>query len=104
MAAELKVKEVGSACIGMAAADAGDAIRQNRCKFHDAAREMSPEDLLELTPMASPMTHEVGGCDLIARCPVDAWERAGRKAFAAQSRRESALKIAENGEGNLYRV
>eukprot|EP00959_Pyramimonas_sp_CCMP1952_P386706 8104626-Pyramimonas_sp.AAC.1 len=41
------------------------------------------------------MTHEVDGCDLIARCPVDARERAERKAYTAQSLRcEAALRMS----------
>eukprot|EP00959_Pyramimonas_sp_CCMP1952_P094897 1984660-Pyramimonas_sp.AAC.1 len=65
---------------------------------------MSPEVLFELVPASFPMTHKIEGCDLVARCPVDHWERSGRKACTVQSWREPALKIAKNGEENLRAV
>eukprot|EP00959_Pyramimonas_sp_CCMP1952_P128841 2694466-Pyramimonas_sp.AAC.1 len=54
--------------------------------------------------MSFPMTHEIEGCDLVARCPVDQWERQRDKVFTVQSRCELALKIAKNDEANLHRV
>eukprot|EP00959_Pyramimonas_sp_CCMP1952_P426811 8939089-Pyramimonas_sp.AAC.1 len=49
------------------------------------------------------MTHGADGRDLVARCPVGAWERAGIKAFTVQSWCELALKVS-NDEENLYGV
>eukprot|EP00959_Pyramimonas_sp_CCMP1952_P203380 4253103-Pyramimonas_sp.AAC.1 len=48
-------------------------------------------------PLASPMTRQVKGCALIAECPVDAWQAAGRKYVSTRSWRELALRIATNG-------
>eukprot|EP00959_Pyramimonas_sp_CCMP1952_P344656 7218318-Pyramimonas_sp.AAC.1 len=50
------------------------------------------------------MTHKIEGCGLVARHPVDQWERSGRRAFAVQSWCELALKIAENAEENFHEV
>eukprot|EP00959_Pyramimonas_sp_CCMP1952_P171619 3586518-Pyramimonas_sp.AAC.1 len=65
---------------------------------------MGPEVLFELIPVSFPMTHTATVCDLAARCPVDAWERAGGKASSVQSLCELALKISKNHEGNPRQV
>eukprot|EP00959_Pyramimonas_sp_CCMP1952_P196225 4102484-Pyramimonas_sp.AAC.1 len=58
-----------------------DAIDECQCEFFDAAKKMSPEEPFDALPMSSPMTHKIEGCDLVARCPVDKWQRQGKKAF-----------------------
>eukprot|EP00959_Pyramimonas_sp_CCMP1952_P051288 1071801-Pyramimonas_sp.AAC.1 len=72
-----------------------DAIEGNHCKFYDAAQMMSPEELLELIPPSFPTTHLVKGCAMVAKYPVDAWERAGRKSFLLYA------KLVRAGPGDL---
>eukprot|EP00959_Pyramimonas_sp_CCMP1952_P379810 7956398-Pyramimonas_sp.AAC.1 len=104
MAAEPKVGEKWEAFVAdRLPQKPDDAIEGNRCAFCDAAQKTSPEELLELTPPPFPMSHQVQGRALIARCPVKARERAGRKSSSTRSWCSLAPRVS-NGDAEDLRV
>eukprot|EP00959_Pyramimonas_sp_CCMP1952_P031427 659118-Pyramimonas_sp.AAC.1 len=48
-----------------------DATKEHRWKSCGAAQKLSPEELREFDPGCLPETHQVKGCALIAKFPVD---------------------------------
>ena len=55
-----------------------DAIKAHFADVYEATEVLTPEDLNNIIPMAFPMTHNVGGCELIAKYPADNWNDQGR--------------------------
>ena len=52
-----------------------DAIKGHRAKFYMAQKDRTAERLLDVLPIAFPMTHTLPEFSGIAKYPVDEWER-----------------------------
>ena len=81
-----------------------DAIKGHHAKYYMAQNELTPEELLDVLPMAFPMTHTHPEFPGIAKYPVDAWEKAGAPMVAVKSRCKLGMRVASKDPTKLGRV
>ena len=58
-------------------AELGDAIKGQPAAFFMAQKELTPDELFDVLPVAYPMTHQLPEFPGVARYPVDAWAAMG---------------------------
>ena len=82
-----------------------DAIK-GQCYEHwiNAAGQASPDELLDLLPMACPTTHRIAECPGASRFPVDDWEEARCPYMSEIGWCNQCMNIAEGDLDNLGSV
>ena len=60
--------------------------------------------MMEVAPMSLRMTHNVDGCEIIAKCPVDDWIDKGALYFSARGWCRLAMNVANNDTVKFYKV
>ena len=69
-----------------------------------AAKDLTPDELLETIPMAFPMTHLLDDFPGVAKYPIDAWEEAGAPAMTSKSWVKLCVRVAQNDLTNLQHI
>ena len=81
-----------------------DAIKGHHAAYYMAQKDLTPEELLDVLPMAFPMTHAHPEFPGIAKYPVDAWEKPGAPTLTPKSWRKLAMRAASRDTTNLAKV
>ena len=82
----------------------GDEIKGHYARFFAATKKLTPDELKDVIPMASPKTHHFEGRKLIAKNPVGQWEAAGARYPSARGRCLPATRVAKQDYSNHEKV
>ena len=78
-----------------------DEIKRNTERWLLAGRKVSPADVQKMVPMAFPLTYKLPDIPLVAKYPIDLWEKENRPAFSVRQWCMLCQMIAEEDMEHL---
>ena len=83
-----------------------DEIKKVHSEFFKSSTFVTPEDLKDIIPITSPMTHVLEGEDFvgIARYPIGQWIASGEPKITSAGWVKLCVKIATKGTANLNNI
>ena len=81
-----------------------DAIKGKHAEFHNAMNGMSPEELQALIPMDFPMRHIMEDFPMVAKYPIDAWEKMNSPYMSVRSWAKLCIRVAEKNLTSLQNI
>ena len=81
-----------------------NAIKKKKAEWYLAAARLQPDELQAIIPMAFPTSYQLEGLPMIARFPIDEWERQGAPSFDAVSWYKLCMKISRQDPRNFSSV